>query len=117
MFSKTEEEQFNELETKLSNLSDRWSNVCKFVGNRWFVVQDLLSKLQAIDKDFADISAWIQQQSTKLKGLINTVDTSNQSDINLAELIKILKDIEYDMQTMHRKLNDMNDLGKSIFLC
>jgi hypothetical protein len=40
---------------------------------------------------------------------------SNQSDINLAELIKILKEIEYDMQTMHKKLNDMNDMG--LFVC
>jgi hypothetical protein len=111
--TKKEEEQFNELETKLSNLSDRWSNVCKFVGNRWFIVQDLLNKLQAIDKDFNDISLWIQQQSAKLKELINTIDNSNQSDINLVDLIQILKDIERDMQTMHKKLNDMNDLGQS----
>jgi hypothetical protein len=31
-------------------------------------------------------------------------------------LIKILKDIEIDMQKMHSKLNKMNDLGEQISL-
>jgi hypothetical protein len=34
----------------------------------------------------------------------------------LIELIKILKDIEADMQRMHSKLNEMNDLGEKIGL-
>ena len=34
-----------DLEHRLATLSDRWSAVCKFVGARWFTVQDLLIKV------------------------------------------------------------------------
>ena len=52
----TDDQAFTDLENKLSSLSDRWSNVCKFVGNRWFTVQDLIIKLQSIVTDFAGLN-------------------------------------------------------------
>ena len=52
----TDDQAFTDLENKLSGLSDRWSNVCKFVGNRWFTVQDLIIKLQSINSDFNDLN-------------------------------------------------------------
>ena len=149
----TDDQAFIDLENKLSNLSDRWSNVCKFVGNRWFTVQDLIIKLQSIDSDFNDLNIWIGNKSIQLNSLIkktkhlvvkNKLNVSfekfsntaamdesllmssaenNTSFINEYEnlefsssiqLIKILKEIEIEMQAMHAKLNDMNEIGEQI---
>ena len=122
----TEEQSFTDLENKLSTLSDRWSNVCKFVGNRWIVVQELLIKLQGIDKDFNDVNVWIGQKSIQLKDLVNKInqissDSSSSSSVSSStqlattlQLLKILKDIELDMQRMHSKLNEMNDTSEQI---
>ena len=48
-----------------------------------------------------------------------TVDSSSNefNSIELTsstQLIKILKDVEHEMQSMHAKLNDMNDIGEQI---
>ena len=132
------------MENKLSGLSDRWSNVCKFVGNRWFTVQDLIIKLQSIESDFNDLNTWISNKSIQLNYLIkktkpmlvkNKLNVSekfskeslDQKDGNTIfeeydsiefnsslQMIKILKEIEYEMQAMHAKLNDMNDIGEQI---
>ena len=40
-----DDQAFTDLEHRLATLSDRWSAVCKFVGARWFTVQDLLIKV------------------------------------------------------------------------
>ena len=66
----TDDQAFTDLENKLSGLSDRWSNVCKFVGNRWFTVQDLIIKLQSINSDFNDLNIWISNKSIQLNILI-----------------------------------------------
>ena len=66
----TDDQAFTDLENKLSSLSDRWSNVCKFVGNRWFTVQDLIIKLQSIETDFNDLNTWISSKSTQLNILV-----------------------------------------------
>lgn len=150
----TDDQAFIDLENKLSNLSDRWSNVCKFVGNRWFTVQDLIIKLQSIDSDFNDLNIWIGNKSLQLNSLIkktkhlvvknklnvnvekfsNTtvmdetllMNSANPESVNLVneydsieftssiQLIKILKEIEIEMQAMHAKLNDMNEIGEQI---
>jgi hypothetical protein len=151
----TDDQAFTDLENKLSNLSDRWSNVCKFVGNRWFSVQDLILKLQSIETDFNDLTKWIDNKSIQLNILIEktkpmvlknniSVDTDKFDRIiekemiefeqkslndeirrlidqyksvefaNSLELIKILKDIELEMQAMHSKLNEMNEIGEQI---
>ena len=139
----TDDQAFTDLENKLSNLSDRWSNVCKFVGNRWFTIQDLIIKLQTIENDFNDLQTWITNKSIHLnvliqktkpiviKNKINVVDkltkniepvfqSSPVNEIDLIEfsssshLIKILKEIELEMQAMHAKLNDMNEIGEQI---
>ena len=151
----TDDQAFTDLENKLSNLSDRWSNVCKFVGNRWFSVQDLILKLQSIESDFNDLTKWIDNKAIQLNILIEktkpmvlknniSVDTDKFDKIiqkemkefeqksltdeikrlideyksvefaNSLELIKILKDIELEMQAMHTKLNEMNEIGEQI---
>lgn len=132
----TDDQAFNDLESKLSNLSDRWSNVCKFVGNRWFIVQDLIIKLKTINSEFEHLNEWISNKTTDLnililktkpwiknnnlnidKKIILSPEFANiQSDpiLNSSELIKILKEIELEMQTMHSKLNDMNEIGEQI---
>lgn len=140
----TDDQAFTDLENKLSGLSDRWSNVCKFVGNRWFTVQDLIIKLQSIESDFNDLNTWISNKSIQLNYLIKKTkpmlvknklnvsekfskETSDQKDGNTIfeeydsiefnsslQMIKILKEIEYEMQAMHAKLNDMNDIGEQI---
>jgi hypothetical protein len=140
----TDDQAFTDLENKLSSLSDRWSNVCKFVGNRWFTVQDLIIKLQSIDSDFNDLNTWISNKSIQLNYLIKktkpmlvknkldvtdkfgneTIEQIEQYPIfeeydsiefnSSLQLIKILKEIEYEMQAMHAKLNDMNDIGEQI---
>jgi hypothetical protein len=147
----TDDQAFIDLENKLSNLSDRWSNVCKFVGNRWFTVQDLIIKLQSIDSDFNDLNVWIGNKSIQLNALIkntkhlviknklnvniekfantsemdesllmNSTSDSMSTDFDNIEftssiqLIKILKEIEIEMQAMHAKLNDMNEIGEQI---
>ena len=66
----TDDQAFTDLENKLSSLSDRWSNVCKFVGNRWFTVQDLIIKLRSINSDFNDLNIWISNKSIQLNILI-----------------------------------------------
>ena len=66
----TDDQAFTDLENKLSSLSDRWSNVCKFVGNRWFTVQDLIIKLQCIETNFNDLNTWISSKSTQLNILV-----------------------------------------------
>ena len=149
----TDDQAFIDLENKLSNLSDRWSNVCKFVGNRWFTVQDLIIKLQSIDSDFNDLNIWIGNKSIQLNSLIKKTKhlvVKNKLNVNLEkfantagmdesllmssaentasfvneyeaiefnssiQLIKILKEIEIEMQAMHAKLNDMNEIGEQI---
>lgn len=149
----TEEQAFTLLENKLANLSDRWSNVCKFVGTRWCVIQELIIKLQNIENDFAELNKWISNKSIQLNSLIKRIEPIVQTSLiadNLAkesishklmtfsdekereleqefdemfkvfdftssiQLIKILKEIEYEMQIMHAKLNDMNDIGEQI---
>lgn len=128
-----DDQSFMDLENRLSNLSDRWSNVCKFVGNRWLSLQDLILKLNSLNSDFNDISVWIDDKSGQLKELISKLAddglisdappgsddaksprASDSAPIGLIELIKTLKDIEADMQRMHAKLNEMNDLGEKI---
>jgi len=139
----TDDQAFTDLENKLSSLSDRWSNVCKFVGNRWFTVQDLIIKLQSIETDFNDLNTWISSKSVQLNILVDKTKplvlknkinagknqfVDNQIDIGSAFyeeysklefnssvlLIKILKEIEVEMQAMHAKLNDMNEIGEQI---
>ena len=124
----TEDQAFTDLESKLTNLSDRWSNVCKFVSARWHVIQDLINKLDNIETDFNEISIWTNQKSVQLKELINKIDQiqvsipenskTNESlsttSMAILDLIKTLKDIEFDMQKMHAKLNEMNELGELI---
>lgn len=146
----TDDQAFTDLENKLSSLSDRWSNVCKFVGNRWFTVQDLIIKLQSIDSDFNDLNTWISHKSIQLnhlirktkpmvvKNKINVVDKFTDKQLeeekqldskirqqlideydsieftSSMQLIKILKEIEFEMQAMHAKLNDMNEIGEQI---
>lgn len=138
----TEDQSFSELEYKLTNLSDRWSNVCKFVSTRWHIIQDLINKLQNIDTDFNNIQVWINEKSIQLKDLILKIDQITSSSVidndqqtptastpstpsssstsaasaTILYLIKILKEIEIDMQKMHSKLNEMNDLGEQISL-
>jgi hypothetical protein len=142
----TDDQAFTDLENRLSSLSDRWSNVCKFVGNRWYTVQDLILKLQSIDSDFNDLNQWIGNKSLQLAFLIkktqplvvknslnvSAIAASNEQSAEVEEhkqqeifdndieftssiqLIKILKEIELEMQAMHSKLNDMNDIGEQI---
>jgi bacterioferritin (cytochrome b1) len=151
----TDDQAFTDLENKLSSLSDRWSNVCKFVGNRWFTVQDLIIKLQSIETDYTDLNDWISNKSLQLNNLIKkarplviknkmnivekfstikeedednslVAETNTQVESNAeneygsieltssTQLIKILKDVESEMQSMHAKLNDMNDIGEQI---
>ncbi len=139
----TDDQAFTDLENKLSSLSDRWSNVCKFVGNRWFTVQDLIIKLQSIETDFNDLNTWITSKSIQLNILVDkTKPLVAKNKINVASdkfadseidtessfyeeysklefnssalLIKILKEIEVEMQAMHAKLNDMNEIGEQI---
>jgi hypothetical protein len=124
----TEDQAFTDLESKLTNLSDRWSNVCKFVSARWHVIQDLINKLENIENDFNEITIWTNQKSVQLKELINKIDqiqatmetnSSTNDSISttstaILDLIKVLKDIEFDMQKMHAKLNEMNELGELI---
>jgi hypothetical protein len=112
----TEEQSFNDLENRLSNLSDRWSNVCKFVGTRWFVIQELIAKLNTLNRDFDDITVWINDKSTLLNNLNSNYENSaNESSVLSNDyLIKLLKEIELDMQEKHVKLNQMNDLGEHI---
>jgi uncharacterized protein YcfL len=142
----TDDQAFTDLENRLSSLSDRWSNVCKFVGNRWYTVQDLILKLQSIDSDFNDLNQWISNKSLQLAFLIKKtrplvvknalnvpaiassseqptdIEQQKQQEIfddeieftSSMQLIKILKEIELEMQAMHSKLNDMNDIGEQI---
>jgi hypothetical protein len=139
----TNDQAFSDLENKLSNLSDRWSSVCKFVGNRWFTTQDLILKLQSIEADFNNLNKWISNKSIDLNNLIRktkplvdknsikvvdkftteatqaptegVVDVFESIEITSSiQLIKILKEIEYEMQAMHAKLNDMNEIGEQI---
>lgn len=137
------DQTFTDLETKLASLSDRWSSVCKFVGNRWFITQDLILKLQSIETDFGNLNKWISNKSIDLNNLIRRVkplaeknkiavndakfnktessvpsdyiDVYDSVDISSSiQLIKILKEVEHDMQAMHSKLNDMNEIGEQI---
>ncbi|CAF0734079.1 unnamed protein product [Brachionus calyciflorus] len=132
----TDDQAFNDLESKLANLSDRWSNVCKFVGNRWFIVQDLLIKLKTINAEFDYLNEWITNKTTDLNILIvktkslveknnlkidktitlpnEYADIESEPILTSSELIKILKEIELEMQSMHSKLNDMNEIGEQI---
>ncbi|RMZ96080.1 dystrophin-like isoform X1 [Brachionus plicatilis] len=132
----SDDQAFNDLESKLSNLSDRWSNVCKFVGNRWFIVQDLIIKLKTINSEFESLNEWITNKTAELyilivktKCLINKNKLKIDKEITLpneyasiesdpiltsSQLIKILREIELEMQTMHSKLNDMNEIGEQI---
>jgi hypothetical protein len=139
----TNDQAFSDLENKLSNLSDRWSSVCKFVGNRWFTTQDLILKLQNIEADFSSLNKWISNKSIDLNNLIRktkpmveknglkvadkftgaaqdpqaeaTADIFESIEITSSiKLINILKEIEYEMQAMHSKLNDMNEIGEQI---
>lgn len=133
----TDDQAFTDLENKLSSLSDRWSNVCKFVGNRWFTIQDLIIKLQSIETDFSSLNIWIDKKAVQLDFLIRktrtmTIDAvpTNKNVANLLEnftyenesfefksslqLIKVLKEVELEMQAMHAKLNDMNEIGEQI---
>jgi hypothetical protein len=140
----TNDQAFSDLENKLSNLSDRWSNVCKFVGNRWFTTQDLIIKLQSIEADFNSLNTWISNKSADLYHLMRkTRPLADAHNIKVADkfsehqakvvtgepvadiyesmeiasslqLIKILKEIEHEMQSMHSKLNDMNEIGEQI---
>ena len=91
----TDDQAFTDLENKLSSLSDRWSNVCKFVGNRWFTVQDMIIKLQSIESDFADLNVWIGTKSTQLSGLIKkTRPLVIKSKMNLGEKFSTIKEEE-----------------------
>lgn len=72
----TDDQAFTDLENKLSSLSERWSNVCKFVGNRWFTVQDLIIKLQSIETDFNDLNTWISAKSVQLNILLQKIKVS-----------------------------------------
>ena len=141
----TDDQAFTDLETKLATLSDRWSSVCKFVGTRWFTVQDLLIKLQGVEADYAELSAWISRKSGHLDALVertgplvlkhelsglpkapppplaHSVDDSaaavavvEDEFASSAQLIRALKLVELEMQAMHSKLNDMNELGEQI---
>lgn len=136
----TDDQAFTDLENKLSNLSDRWSNVCKFVGNRWFTIQELIIKLQNIDADFNNLNVWIDKKAVQLDFLVrktstmtirqpvspshNVVAASLLEDFaydnekfeftSSVQLIKVLKDVELEMQAMHAKLNDMNEIGEQI---
>ena len=69
----TSDQAFSDLENKLSSLSDRWSNVCKFVGNRWFTTQDLILKLNSTEADFVNLNKWISNKSVDLNHLIRQV--------------------------------------------
>ena len=133
----TDDQAFTDLENKLSSLSDRWSNVCKFVGNRWFTIQDLIIKLQSIETDFSSLNIWIDKKAVQLDFLIRktrtmTIDAvpTNKNVANLLEnftyenesfefksslqLIKVLNVVELEMQAMHAKLIDMNEIGEQI---
>ena len=87
----TDDQSFTDLENKLSNLSDRWSNVCKFVGNRWFTVQDLLIKLNSIDADFDELTSWIGNKSVQLDSLIRrTRPLLKKHNLNIPEKVSFL---------------------------
>lgn len=91
----TDDQAFTDLENKLSSLSDRWSSVCKFVGNRWFTVQDLIIKLQSIESDFGELNAWIGNKSLQLNSLIKkTKPFVVKSKLNLGDKFSTIKEEE-----------------------
>lgn len=108
--------------------------MCKFVGNRWFSIQDLILKLENIESDFKELNIWINNKSIHLDSLIKKASNLvKRNGLNLQlesglektdfedeqlcsnfQLIKVLKEIESEMQSMHSKLNDMNEIGEQI---
>jgi hypothetical protein len=93
-------------------------------------------KLQSIETDFNDLSGWIGAKASQLSSLVAQtrplVAANNLSaapaweceplgaEHGLAEisssaaLVKVLKGIECEMQAMHAKLNDMNEVGEQV---
>ncbi|CAF1360579.1 unnamed protein product, partial [Didymodactylos carnosus] len=68
----------NDIEQKLSNLSERWASICNFVQNRWITLQEVKIELEQIYTAQDKLDKWLTKKEFELKQIkleTNVLDT------------------------------------------
>ncbi|CAF5116204.1 unnamed protein product, partial [Rotaria magnacalcarata] len=59
-----------DIENKLSNLSERWANICTFVQNRWILLQEVKIELEQVKFNLEKFIRWITRKEDEVAKMI-----------------------------------------------
>jgi chromosome segregation ATPase len=70
----------NDIESKLSNLSERWAHMCTFVQSRWVQLQEIKIELEQNENNRDKIHRWLTRKEDDMSK-IDIESTSIDSDV------------------------------------
>ena len=85
-----------EIEHKLWNLSERWSNVCNFVQNRWIQLQEVKIELEQIESNQKKVDNWLTSKEDEMNQMKLETTMSNTDVLtNQLHSIQVVNDVKY----------------------
>jgi len=76
------------MERELESLGLRWTAICKWSEERWFVLQDVLAKLQAFSERQHRFKTWLSETEE----ILSSLQTVNMTDISqVVEQVQCIK--------------------------
>ena len=66
-----------EIEAKLSNLSERWANVCSFVQNRWIQLQEVKIELEQVELNRNKVNRWLTHKEEEIDKILNETNCND----------------------------------------
>ncbi|CAF3702214.1 unnamed protein product [Rotaria socialis] len=89
-----------EIESKLSNLSERWANMCTFVQNRWIQLQEVKIELEQVQFSLEKFIRWITRKEDEVAKMIAEPNLSD-TDI-LMQQAHAIKKTELEMDDIRQ---------------